>query len=309
MTSRRTRIALGVLVLAGAATALSMMAVRSQAATAQPSASKPCGTVRKAPRVWAHVVWILMENKAYEQVIGSDNAPYVNGLAGQCGLATNLHAETSPSLPNYIALTSGSTQGITDDDNPSAHPLKVASIFSQLGRDWRTLAESMPANCALEDSGLYGVRHNPATYYTNIRQACARQDVPLRPRPDLTARFTFIVPNSCHDMHSCPSTGDDPAAQIRAGDRWLAGFVPKLLNSPQYKSGTTTVFITWDEDDGSTDEHVATLVLSPTTNPGTQASARFTHYSLLRTTEEMLGISRHLGQAAGAASMRSAFRL
>jgi hypothetical protein len=295
--------------LGAAATALVNVGEGSHAAT-RSVLQAPCGTLGKPKRVWAHVVWIVMENKAYDQIVGSDNAPYVNKLAGQCGLATDFHAETSPSLPNYIALTSGSTQGITDDEPPSKHPLSSASIFSQLGGGWNAFAESMPRNCVLSDVGdLYAVRHNPVTYYTNVRKACARQAKPLRPRLDLSARFVFISPNQCHDMHSCPSTGDDPAAQTRAGDTWLSTFVPQLLNTPQYRAGSTAVFITWDEDDGSTDEHVATLVLSPTTPAGTQVATRFTHYSLLRTTEEMLGIGRHLGQAATAASMRGAFHL
>ena len=252
-----------------------------------------------------------MENKAYGQIIGSANAPYLNALARQCGLASNFHAAASPSLPNYIALTSGATQGITDDNDPASHPLAVASIFSQLGSDWRSLAESMPSRCALSDSGdFYSVHHNPATYFTNIRPACSRQDVPLARRPDISARFTFVSPNTCHDMHSCPSTGDDEAAQTRAGDRWLASFIPTILNSAQYKSGSTAVFVTWDEDNGSTDdEHVATLVLSPSTRPGTRSAKRFSQYSLLRTTEDMLGVSTHLGRAATATSMRNAFHL
>jgi hypothetical protein len=296
------------LVLAPAA-ALSAAGGRSQAA-APPNAVRPCGVVRKPPAVWRHVVWIVMENKAYDQIIGSSNAPYVNGLARQCGTATNLSAESNPSLPNYIAMTSGSNQGITDDSGPSSHPLAVASIFSQLGSGWRSLAESMPSNCALSDSGdFYAVRHNPATYYTNVRSACSRNDVPLARRADISARFTFITPNLCHDMHSCPSTGDDEAAQTRAGDAWLSGFIPTLLNSSQYKAGSTAIFVTWDEDNGSAHEHVATLVLSPSTPSGVRSAKPFSHYSLLRTTEDLLGITTHLGQAATANSMRGAFHL
>jgi hypothetical protein len=295
--------------LLAAAAVLASVGERSRAA-ARSALQTPCGTVSKPPRVWAHVVWILMENKTYDQIIGSDNAPYLNELAGECGVATDFHAETSPSLPNYIALTSGSTQGITDDEPPSHHPLSSASIFSQLGKGWSAFAESMPRNCVLSDVGdLYAVRHNPVTYYTNIRKACAVQAKPLKARVDLSARFVYIVPNQCNDMHSCPSTGDDADAQTRTGDTWLSSFVPKLLNTPQYKAGSTAIFITWDEGEHSNGELIPTLVLSPSTPAGTQATTRFTHYSMLRTTEEMLGIRRHLGQAATAASMRSAFGL
>src|SRR5213079_1440463 len=111
----------------------------------------------------------------FGEIIGSSAAPYLNKLASQCGLATAYKAISHPSLPNYIAMTSGSTQGITDDSGPSAHPLDVPSIFSQLGSDWRALEESMPSNCSLKNSGQYAVRHNPAAYYTNIRTACQTQ--------------------------------------------------------------------------------------------------------------------------------------
>ena len=240
-----------------------------------------------------------MENKGYSQIIGSPNAPYLNAIAGQCGSAASYFAEAHPSLPNYIAMTSGSTQGISDNDGPSEHPLDVPSIFSQLGTDWRALQESMPSNCSLSSSGDYVERHNAAAYYTNIRAACESQDVPLGATPDLSARFTFVTPNLCHDMHSC---------EVQVGDQWLAGFLPSVLGSAQYRAGRTAVFITWDEDDESSDQHVATLVVAPSVPAGTAPTTAFNHYSLLRTTEEMLGLPP-IGNASAAASMRAAFRL
>lgn len=267
-------------------------------------AGGPCGTRRKPPVRYKHVVWIVMENKGYSDIIGSPLAPYINSVAGKCGVATNFYAESSPSLPNYIAMTSGSTQGISDDDGPSSHLLAVPTVFSQLRGDWRALEESMPTRCRLSDSGLYAVRHNPAAYYTNIRRQCASRDVPLTYPLNLSAKFTFITPNICSDMHSCPNA---PAAaqQIRNGDTWLSSFLPKVLASRQYRSGSTAVFLTWDEDGG----HVPTLVISPSTPPGTTSGAAFTHYSLLRTTEQMLGIKTYLGSAASAKSMRAAFHI
>jgi phosphatidylinositol-3-phosphatase len=271
-----------------------------------PSSVLPCGTSPVAP-AWGHVVWVVMENKGFEQ-IGAQSAPYINSLVTRCGLATNFLGEAHPSLPNYIAMTSGSTQGIGDDSGPSSHPLNVPSIFSQLGSDWRALQESMPSNCAKSDAGLYAVRHNPAVYYTNIAGACATQDVPLSDPPDLSARFTFITPNECNDMHSCP-TGQDAAAQIRNGDGWLASWMPKLLDSSQYKSGNTAIFLTWDEDDYSGINHVATIVISPSTPAGLKVGTQFDHYALLRTTQEMLGLPAILGQAASAPSMAADFHL
>jgi hypothetical protein len=240
-----------------------------------------------------------MENQAYSSVIGSGSAPYLTGLAASCGLATRFTAEAHPSLPNYIAMTSGSTQGITDDAGPAAHRLAAPSLFSQLGTHWRAVDESMPRPCDLVDSGQYAVRHNPAAYYTSVRARCAAQDLPLRGNAGLSASFTFVTPNVCHDMHSCP---------IKDGDRWLAGWLPPLLRTPEYRSGSTVVFITWDEDDGSAKQHIPTLVVSRHVRPGTRSATSFDHYSLLRTTEEILGLPK-LAAAARAASMRTAFGL
>jgi hypothetical protein len=274
----------------------------SNTASATPAAASagPCGTAASPPASYDHVVWIVMENHAYSEVIGSANAPYENQLAAQCGSASRMFAETHPSLPNYIAMTSGSPQGITDDNDPSSHPLAVPSIFSLTAGTWRALEESMPSNCLLTSSGQYAVRHNPAAYYTNIRTECASLDVPLAATPDLSARFTFITPNLCNDTHDC---------SVATGDGWLAGELPKIFASAQYQAGRTAVFLTWDEDDSSMSNQIPTLVMAPSVTPGTASATTFDHYSMLRTTEELLGLSPLLGNAASATSMRGAFGL
>ena len=263
-----------------------------------PSSALPCGTSAQPP-AWRHVVWIVLENKGYDQIMAAPAAPYLNRMAALCGEAASFFAETHPSLPNYIAMTSGSTQGIADDLGPSSHPLAVPSIFGQLGGDWRALQESMPSNCALASAGPYAVRHNPAAYFTGVRGACATQDVPLGGTPDVSARFTFITPDLCSDMHDC---------SVATGDAWLAQWVPKILDGDEYRSGTTAVFITTDEDGGVSGQHIPTLVLAPSIRPGTLDATPYTHYSMLRTTEEMLGLSP-IGAAETATSMRAGLNL
>ncbi len=275
----------------------------SNTATATPEAPAPgpCGTAASPPTSYDHVVWIVMENHSYNEVIGSSSAPYENQLAAQCGSAGQFFAESHPSLPNYIAMTSGSTQGITDDNDPSAHPLNVPSIFSLANGGWRSLEESMPSNCLLTNSGQYAVRHNPAAYYTNIRTDCQALDVPLGTTPNISARFTFITPNLCNDTHDCP---------VSTGDAWLSTLLPKVFASAEYQAGRTAVFVTWDEDDGSQGSQIPTLVIAPSVVPGTTGSGtRLNHYSLLRATEEMLGLSPLLGNAAGATDLRTLFNL
>lgn len=262
------------------------------------AASGPC-VGGAPPPAYQHVVWIVMENRGLDQVAGSSAAPYLDGLAAACGLAVNYSGVAHPSLPNYIALTSGSTHGITDDSGPGAHPLGGPSLFSLLGSGWRSLDESMPANCDHSSGGEYAVKHNPAPYYTSIAATCAVQDVPLTGALDLSARFTFITPNLCDDMHDCSTS---------AGDRWLAALVPQILASAAYRSGSLVLFITWDENDAG-GSLVPTYVVAPSVPKGIRSAASFNHYSLLRTTEELLGLTPLLGAAASAPDMQAAFHL
>ena len=248
-----------------------------------------CAQTRRAH--YEHVVWIVLENQGYS-VVGSPEAPFLNHLAAVCALATRDVAVSHPSLPNYLALTAGSTLGVSDDAEPAAHPLSVPSIFSQLGREWRSLVESMPSACDRVTSGDYAARHNPAVYYVPLRSTCARQDVALARPLDLSARFTFIVPNVCNDMHSCP---------ISVGDAWLARTVGEIVASGAYRAHTLALFITFDENDVGASNQVPIFVVAPTVPRGLRVSTPFTHYSLLRTTETLL----HLGLLGGARSAPS----
>jgi hypothetical protein len=240
-----------------------------------------------------------MENKPYSAIIGSSAAPYENELAQSCGLATNYSGVAHPSLPNYIAATSGSTQGITDDAAPASHPLAVASIFGQTTSG--SYNESMPTNCYLVDAYPYVVRHNPEAYYTLLQSECQTNDVPLSAfDPGNLPQFSFVTPNVCNDTHDC---------SVTTGDTWLKNFVPQIIGSADYQAGRTAVFITWDEDDYSSTNHIPLIVLSQYTAPGTSSAMVADHYSLLRTTEQLLGIPTELGAAATAASLRAAFHL
>jgi hypothetical protein len=251
-----------------------------------------------------------MENKSSSQVIGTPSAPYETRLARQCGTAKRYAAVGSPSLPNYIGVTSGGIQGIHDDDPPASHRLTVDNIFRQVratGRTSRSYQESMRTPCQVDAAGDYAPKHNPAAYYqaTADRAACRLDNVPLGDtrrgalRRDLDAgtlaAFSFITPNLCHDTHDC---------SVRTGDQWLAQWLPLILSSGSYRAGRTAVFLVWDEY-----TPMPLIVMSPTTPSGTvAATAHLDHYALLGTTEDLLGLPR-LGRAGQAPSMRAAFHL
>jgi len=250
-----------------------------------------------------------MENHSYHQVLGSTSAPYETQLANGCATMSRYHSVGTPSLPNYLGATSGSTWGISDDADPGTHPLAVDNLFRQVrasGGAERSYEEDMPTACVLTSSGEYEVKHNPAAYYNGAgdRSACKVDDLPLgSPDSGPLARelsagglptFAFITPNLCNDTHDCG---------VSAGDAWLARWVPRILGSPDYRAGGTALFVVWDED-----SPMPNIVVSPSTHPGTVSAASFDHYSLLRTAEEMLGLPL-IGAASGANSMRSAFNL
>jgi hypothetical protein len=280
--------------------------VLSGASGAGPDSAYPCGYSGSGG--YAHVVWIFMENKSYGAVIGSNAAPYENALAQNCGLAGNYQGIAHPSLPNYLAATAGSTFGVTDDLNPAKHPIPGSSLFSQLtsaGLSWRAYEESMPSPCRQGNSGLYAVRHNPAAYFTDIRTTtCPSQDLPLEGHfaQDVASgnlpSFSFVTPNLCNDMHNC---------SVATGDAWLSNWVGDVLDGPNYRSGNTLVVITWDEGDAASNR-IPTIVIAPRVPNGTVSQGAFTHFSLLRTTEELLGLPL-LRSAGSATSMASAFHL
>jgi phosphatidylinositol-3-phosphatase len=291
------------------------------AASPASAASGPCGTAA-TPRAYQHVIWIWMENHSLGDIIGNKSqAPYINSIAARCGLATNYHVTTHPSLPNYLSATSGLSQprlpilSYTDCSPSLVCRTSAPSIFGQ-GETWKAYQESMPSSCDKSNSGEYTVRHNPPAYYTSLA-GCASHDVPYpQLRTDLARgalpAFSFITPNLIDDMHD---------GTIAQGDAWLAANLPVILNSGPYRAGTTVVFITWDEGSGgypvedcdnttSTDAscRVATIVISPSTPAGTRPGAFFSHYSLLATTEALLGLPR-LGQASSSPVMTAAFHL
>jgi phospholipase C len=296
------------------------------------AASAACGKDVRPPARYRHVIWIWLENHSFDAVIDRDEAPYTSRLAAGCGLATNFHNETHPSLPNYIAATSGGTQGITDNCQPEECSRNVRSIFGQVaaaGMTWASYQESMPRTCDLDSGkgtrpdGEYAPKHNPAVYFLPLRPACHKRVVPLgTPTAGPLAHalesgslpaFSFITANLCNSTHDCP---------VATGDAWLSRWVPAIVASPAYRAGGTVIFVTWDEgaggdsDDCATNTsdvgcHIATLVVSPSTPHGTRSSVLYNHYSLLKTTEQLLGIRRYLGHAndPSTRSMRRAFRL
>lgn len=309
----------GTFTLVGCVSGVSASALSNAVPASRPSATTPC-LDHAVPRHYTHVIWIFMENHSFRTIIGSSQAPYINSIATKCGLATNYHNITHPSLPNYIAATSGvgypTLARFLTDCGPAGGCLTSAtSIFGE-GETWRSYEQSMPSNCDKSSAGNYAVRHNPAAYYTKLK-GCGKFDVAFgKLKGDLSHNrlpaFSFITPNLIDDMHD---------GTIADGNKWLSANLPTILSSREYRNGSTVVFITWDEGEGGAGIgtkcainaadvgcRVATIVISPSTKAGTRSKTLFNHYSLLGTAEQLLGL-RKLNMARKFPTMVKAFHL
>jgi acid phosphatase len=251
-----------------------------------------------APR---HIAVIVMENEEYGSILDSRETPFIHSLASRYALATSSYAITHPSLPNYLALTSGSTFGIDSDCTDCSVPgAGVAGQLTRRGITWRAYIEGLPDPCFTgAGAGTYAKKHNPFLYYTGIignRAACAHV-VPLRglfhdERRAALPAFVWITPNLCHDMHDCP-----PAT----GDRFLKRLVPPLLRALGPRG---LLILTWDE--GSTDNgccrlagggHIVTILAGGLARPGARLRTPVDHYSVLQTIEDVFGLPRRGGAA------------
>jgi hypothetical protein len=299
---RRSRWYLGVLATLtvpalGIATALPADAEairKAPAATYQPLSPNPCGTMSVddgLPHQIDHVVWVVFENKARSTVFGdATKDPYLGGLALSCGQATAY--QSTPFNGAKLAMASGTDWGITGDAAKVAGP----DIYSQLGTDWLQYMGGMPSNCFpgnTKDKSYFD-RHNAPVFFTDAATACKTQDVPLPASPgqlDLSHAFTYIEANVPQSMHGCAKIcGKNKWSQLALGDAWARTWVTGLTNTDQYRSGNTVIFVVWDQGGSATGSNTAFMAVSPYTTPGTVSTTAYTHYSLLRGTQELLGL-------------------
>lgn len=242
----------------------------------------------------------MEENTEAEDALTGSSTPYLESLVPQATSVTQMQAgypRLCPSLPAYLLLTSGSTHDVCDDRGPDEHQISSANIFAQVadsGRQWRVFAQSMRGTCERDNSAddLYLVRHTAAPYYTSERERCDEWQVPMGAvgsgalhdalRSGLPA-FSLVVPDRCHDMHGGSVCVGD---RLAAGDRWLADWVPQILDSPDYRSGRLLVIITWDEGT-LTSNHIPTLLLHPGL-AGTTVDRAADHCDTRRTMAQVL---------------------
>jgi len=258
--------------------------VASETAPSPPTAKIQVPAATPAPAT-PHMFVIVMENTSLATAL---RASSISALASKYALATNYHAVSSPSLPNYLALTSGSTWGITDD---GYHPLPAGGLGAQLtaaGVSWRAYMEGLTSAGCMRSPYPYALKHNPFAYYGG---QCPANVVGLDAlEADLAAdtpSFVWITPGLCHDGHDC--------ALAQAG-AWLDDLVARIVASPAWRDHGV-LFIVWDEGDGRS-SIVPLIVATPETQSRT-VNGEYDHYSLLAAIEDAFALPR-LGAAKDA---------
>ncbi len=292
-----------------AAGLLAALALAPTVASAQPGRASAPRAVAHTPK-WRHVFVIVMENLGDAAALG---VPKYAALAAKYASASDMYGSSHPSLPNYLALTGGSTFGISSDCLTCY--VNADNLGAQLSAKhvtWGDYSESVGSSCYLGTSyGEYAAKHNPFRYYDDIRSStslCGH----LHPLTTLTGllgksasavpAFSFITPNLCDDGHDCSPS---------VASAWLTTFLGKLTGSAAYRDHGL-VIVTWDEaSDSDTSSispsgkvsasggggHVLTLFAAPGVPRGTVVHAPLDHEALLATIEKDFGLP-YLGGAA-----------
>ena len=263
-----------------------------------PGATIPTTAPRSVPIPhFTRVVLVVFENHEETSIAGSSDAPTFNRLARRYATLTNYTAVAHPSLPNYLALVSGSTQGISSDCTDCiVRARNLADTLEAAGMTWKTYAEDLPYRGFTGGSaGRYAKKHDPFLYFRDISSSPGRRrrvvpftrfagDLARNRLPD----FSLLIPNLCNDMHDC---------SVATGDAWLKAHIVPLLRSRALRGGV--VFVVFDEGTSGTGGggHIEALALGPTVRRGAKFTKATNHYGLLRTIEDAwklprLGFSR-----------------
>jgi hypothetical protein len=261
----------------------------SPTATASRTASRPASPTGTTPGRPDHVLIVVFENKTYDQVVGSSQAPYLNSLLPHALLLTDSHGVSHPSQPNYLALFSGSTHGVTSDSCPVrlGNTPNLGRQLLDAGLSFTAFSEDLPQagfqGCSSDDS--YAAKHAPWTAFGNLPASINQPATAFPSNYANLPTVSFLIPNLCNDMHNCP---------VATGDAWASTHLgPYLSWADQHNS---LLIVTFDEDNGPGD-HILTFIAGSNVHSG-QFTKAVSHYGVLATVEHLYGLTP-LGQAAG----------
>lgn len=289
----------------------------------------PCREQPSPRGGYQHVIWILMGTASSRDVLGGKDAVNTKDYARECGLAQQYTSVRLPSFPNIPALVAGDTGDIVKNRCSGTCPHFPLNLFKQVP-NWKVYVGGMKTACSHSENPNYDPRFNPPLWVDVAPQACKARDVPIGSftgdlKGGALPRFTILVPGLCSSMtfksRCVGGLKATPGDFVTNGDRWLGARLDQITHSKTYAAGSTAVMVTWvsgPADPAPNDClasptkncHVATIVLARAVAPTSAPAVPFSHYSLLKTTESLLGVP-YLGEARRASvnSMRKPFGL
>ena len=279
--------------LAGVTTAALAAVYALTGASATPAAASASAALPTPD----HVVIVMMENENYSSIIGNTaQAPYINSLAQQGASFSDSHGVWHPSLPNYYALLSGSTQGLTDSTPPPPGSVDADNLPHELAAHGHSFGdygdETVPA-AWLRFADLPGTATspNPVDKWLTCPSPTTGQNCGFPADATGYANLptvTFMHGNDQQSMHD---------GNIPAGDTWVRNTVGGYASWA--RTHNSLLIVTWDEDDFTSANHMPTIFYGANVRPGTYGET-INHYNVLRTIEDMYGLP-YLGDDATAA--------
>jgi acid phosphatase len=267
-----------------------------------------------------HVFVIVLENHAFNQVIGSPFMPYLNSLASAHSLATNYFANTHPSIGNYFMLTTGNIETNNDAFTGTVSSDSIPRAFAAAGKTWKAYMESLPSvGYTGGDVYPYFKHHNPFAYMTDVLGSSAETAnlVPFTQiSSDLSAgtlpNFGFIAPNAEHDAHDCPTGGSVclDSDKLTAADNWLKSNIDPLIKSPALANSVFIIVFdeSLDVDLVNGGGKVAWVMTGAHVKAGFKSTTFYQHQSTLRLVLDLLRVADHPGNSATAATMQEFFQ-
>jgi hypothetical protein len=282
---------------------------------------------RALPPRFDHIVVVVEENHTQGQIIGNTtDAPYMNALATGGASFTGMYGLIHPSQPNYLQLFSGSTQGNADDNvpvNPQGQPTttnpfvtpNLGAAVRGAGFSFGGYSQTQPAvGSQVDVSGAYHRKHNPWSNWQDNNWASDAAPPAVRlpntlPKSvnmtfgsfpsDYTKLPTvsFVVPDQNNDMHD---------GTIAQADAWLKSNIDPYVTWA--KAHNSLLIVTWDEDNSSAgnNNRIPTIMAGARVKAGVTVAQTYTSHNLLRTIEDVYGLS-HSGNAASVKAVVGAF--
>jgi len=245
-----------------------------------------------------HIVVVIFENEHRSHVIGNPRAAYLNKLAGQGANMTRSYGITHPSQPNYLALFSGTTHGVSSNACLRRFKKKqnLGSQLRRAGLSFTGYAEALPqtgfTGCAL---GRYQRKHNPWVNFANLPRSSNKPFSAFPRDYRQLPTVSFVSPDMCNSMHDC---------SIHTGDRWMKKHFARYAKWAKHHN--SLLVVTFDENAGGSVHPIPTIIVGAGIRPGRYAE-RMNHYTLLRTIEQAYGLPP-LGRAHAVRPLSSVWK-